>query len=343
MAAPPAAVSHALVCCSAGDGAIVPVSDVVSDLRRTLDRISKKAAAERRENETIVRNLKSAAKQGSRDLYLNLSKMESNLLYQQREEKRLKSQYVYFRKKVGSLQTELTELKKKLHDARAEAVAAERRALEAEISARYKDGLLEKSADRRAAAERAYREQADSLRVAKQHVGQAQSDAAASQTRLMEAECALRRSVPRQKGRSCGTQTCAAWDDAEAPPGPSGEMVVAEAEDDLEAAEEELEPEMEERDALAMLTTELVDELYVARQMAYDLQHEVEKNSVPKFRDMNAVPSKRSQRRLSQTDVEWLESLFTQRPWRVADISRALERAELLEGVCNSRPVRRRL
>ena len=316
-----------------------------------MDRISKKAAAERRENETIVRdlksivrNLKSAAKQGSRDLYLNLSKMESNLLYQQREEKRLKSQYVYFRKKVGSLQTELTELKtKKLHDARAEAVAAERRALEAEISSRYKDGLLEKSADRRAAAERAYREQADSLRVAKQHVGQAQSDAAASQTRLMEAERALRRSVPRQKGRSCGTQTCAAWDDAEAPPGPSGEMVVAEAEDDLEAAEEELEPEMEERDALAMLTTELVDELYVARQMAYDLQHEVDKNSVPKFRDMNAVPSKRSQRRLSQTDVEWLESLFTQRPWRVADISRALERAELLEGVCNSRPVRRRL
>ena len=76
-------------------------TDEAADLRRRIDRISKKAVQERRESEALLRSLKLASKQGSRDLYNSLSKMETNVNFLLREGKRVASNHSYWwRKKV---------------------------------------------------------------------------------------------------------------------------------------------------------------------------------------------------------------------------------------------------
>ena len=102
---------------------------------------------------------------------------------------------------------------------------------------------------------------------------------------------------------------------------------------------------LEERDTLAKLTADLANELSLSRLQIQKLTESAavtapEPARRPKYIELELVPSERSQRRAVQNDVEYLTELFKQRPWRAPDVARALERADLIGKVCETKQVR---
>ena len=76
---PPQALICAASTGSASGRGTIKIANEVSELRRRIDTISKKAARERRQSEALIIDLRQASKQGSRDLYTSLGHMESQL------------------------------------------------------------------------------------------------------------------------------------------------------------------------------------------------------------------------------------------------------------------------
>ena len=308
----------------------------VADLRRRIDKLTKKAARERHVAETAIRHLKQASKQGSRDLYLSLGRMDTHLSQLQRTHGRLHTQRRYWRGVASKLEMELAMSNKKLREAREEAACASRRALEAESLLSRKEALLEKNVERRKAAEHAYQDKAGSLKEARLFVRRTQSSANATQAQLeaVEAEREELPAIARTKARSTQTH--------------GGQQGATRASSLEEQSDDDQDDEADkEREVLAVLTKHLMEELQLSRQHAAELQTQLDISAepappanVPKFVEMEHALSDRSKRRATQTDVEYLEEILSQRPWRAADVARALEKVELIAGVCDSRPVR---
>ena len=327
-----APASEALVVAASGsDG-----GGEASDLRRRIDYLSKKAAKERGGLESVIRSLKNASKQGSRELYKSLNKMDANVDFLLREGKRVASNCKYWRRTAKELEIELAATKKKMREMREENDSNERRAREAEMAAQRKDMLIDKNETRRVAAEQAYRGVASDLRRSKLVATQALHAVDRSRIEMDELINEVRPQTY-NKGTQASAPKCTSRATQVRP-----HQLPSSPEDEESDHMDEV---LEERDTLAKLTADLANELSLSRLQIQKLTESAavtapEPARRPKYIELELVPSERSQRRAVQNDVEYLTELFKQRPWRAPDVARALERADLIGKVCETKQVR---
>ena len=96
-----------------------------------------------------------------------------------------------------------------------------------------------------------------------------------------------------------------------------------------------------EGEVLAQMTQELVVKLVQSQEQLGELQSSIEKQKPPKHVDVNkeGLPG-RTKRRAVQEDLDYLHTVLTSRPWRPCDLTEALERADYLKGVFDTREAR---
>ena len=113
----------------------------------------------------------------------------------------------------------------------------------------------------------------------------------------------------------------------------------------MQAASEEAGEASEEAQAegetLAALTRALCKKLMESQDAVRCLQDEVDRIKPPEFVDTEKPMPGRSKRRVVQTDQEYLLNVLTLRPWRACDVTKALERAGLLNTIFNTRQVQK--
>ena len=97
-----------------------------------------------------------------------------------------------------------------------------------------------------------------------------------------------------------------------------------------------------EGEVLAQMTQELVVKLVQSQEQLGELQSSIEKHKPPKHVDVTnkeGLPG-RTKRRAVQEDLDYLHTVLTSRPWRPCDLTEALERADYLKGVFDTREAR---
>ena len=314
-------------------------NDEVATLRARIDKLSKTHAQERRTFESTIRKLKEVTKTGSRDVYRSLGNLETKVMFLETQNLEVSRQLRYYRKLARTLGKEAELKEAMLKNARADADMLKRRCREAESLLGRKEQQLERSNERRVAVLAHHKDQTTAVRLAQSKSSDALHTAEKLRARLQEKEQELARALKERdelrdgEGHEMNADEKRMEEDEEGAAEPCHEQA-----ESVEASEDECEQ-------LAGVTKSLVYELYETRKQVRALETEMKEQAKllppPKYIQEEAIRSGRSKRRKSQVDTDYLEGILKQRPWAAQDLARALESANQLEGVLDSRQVRR--
>ena len=265
----------------------------LTELRRRIQHISKRAARERRALESDIKELREGAKKRSREIASSLTSSERHVSDMQRMGKRLTSDVKYYRSKVFELTNELKEAKLMVSDAKAASATALRHARQAESDSGRKDVLLQKNIDRRASAEAAYRVRAGENASFKKELIEttAELERVCSERDELAAERdALAKQQERLADQVAKLEQHAREDKAKVDKAYSSvreaQAVMKKSKKSTKAVEAEREEVQMECDALAGVTKLLIEELEQTKETARGLHADLLRVQPPKFVDV---------------------------------------------------------